>query len=131
MLRGLVFFLWVQRGTSQECGADGACDGHERWYDFLSSDYFVRTTQLTTFCSFFFDQPYMERRGGMVCVKRSTCTKQVLSDRHCLLNSVDVIISSSSILQAQYLKFFITVPSLSKSVAINYILLPATEVHRT
>lgn len=50
MLRGLVFFLWVQRGTSQECGADGACDGHERcpiWKDegecYRSPSYMKRT----------------------------------------------------------------------------------------
>jgi hypothetical protein len=36
VLQGLVLLLSIEKGASQECAANGACDSHERWCVFIS-----------------------------------------------------------------------------------------------
>ncbi len=61
-LQAFVILICIQPGKAQECGVNGDCDSHERWYVGLffflfSFDFQIR--ELTTFLLFI--QPHMER----------------------------------------------------------------------
>lgn len=47
MLQGLMLILCIQQGTSQECGANGDCDSHERWYVSFLFSFQFQTLKLT------------------------------------------------------------------------------------